>query len=506
MSMHNKAKLVDPNDQYRQFLQLPKLLKRYSFPEKARICNVYSRKAMRLALKEKIAPIEFYTIAREWSLETFFMLSAEAMEYSNGGFQEKKEIKFKKMIKAIEDYSLEPFSKLEADWADYYLPATALTHLDLQNSIWIKMYRYWMFFTDDSSPVRLKTTFKSKLGADYYEFLMLGLCLRTVYLKQGEVPQSLVDYLLQERFNCGAQKLTISREKYIELQRIYRGQDGDISSYIYCLRPSYQFPFVEYQGKTYIPLPHLLMQNVTSALLYRLTDGDNKLRTNIGKYIIEAYLKQIVDETGLYDEVYEEQTYIYSGSEAKSPDVLVRKGHSVLFLDSKSTVPGMGIRFFDKCAHKGNIDFVADNIKKLYNQITRFNLYNPFKGSVSEERADYWGIVVILEDAYIRREHYYRKAGELLKIKENSPDWEWLTTHIKVFDLYEIERYCFGSSDIIAAFEASLKGDRYGYSLAPFMSWEKKESSSNLLRFKERINNDLQLIVDDLNKRNLLHM
>ena len=497
-------KFNNPNDQYMQYSELPKLLKRYSFPEKARICNIYSRKAMNLALKEKVAPIEFYTIAREWSLETFFMLSVEAIEYSDGDFRGKNEIKLKKMIKAIEDYSLRPFDKVEKDFqADYYLSTTALTHLDLQRSMWIKAYRYWSFFTDDSSPIQLKTIFKNKFGADYYEFLMLGLCLRSMYIEQTEASQIWVDYLLRERFNDATQKLTISRNEYIELQKMYSGENGDISNYIYCLRPSYQFPFIEYQKKVYIPLPHLLMQSVTSSLLYRLTDGNNDLRTQIGKNVVELYLKRIFDEAALYDEVYGEQPYIYSGSESKSPDVMARKGKSVLFLDSKSTVPSMGIRFFDRNSYETNIAIVAENIKKLHNQIERCELYNTFGGNVSDTRENWWGIVVILEDAYIRREHYYKKAGELLSIKENSLDWEWLTTHIKVLDLYEIERHCFSSSDIVKALEDSLTRREYGYSLPLFVDDKDMFTNDKLLCFKENTLNDLGVIISDLNERRL---
>lgn len=117
---------------------------------------------------------------------------------------------------------------------------------------------------------------------------------------------------------------------------------------------------------------------------------------------------------------------------------------------------------------------------------------------MSDSRADYWGIVVILEDAFVRREHYYRKACELLEIEENSSDWEWLTTHIKVLDLYEIERHYFTSSDILEAFKAAQAKDRYSYSLIPVSDRDENLTNSDLLRFKDKMIDDMQQILCNL--------
>ena len=45
---------------------------------------------------------------------------------------------------------------------DLFMPVTALTQFHLQEVRNIKQYRYWKIFNDNSDPVHLKDTFKSK--------------------------------------------------------------------------------------------------------------------------------------------------------------------------------------------------------------------------------------------------------------------------------------------------------------------------------------------------------
>ena len=69
--------------------------------------------------------------------------------------------------------------------------------------------------------------------------------------------------------------------------------------------------------------------------MYRLTEGENQLRTDIGLYIWEPYLLNFMHDGiahGLYEEVLPEQEYTYKGSKSQSPDVLVRNGEDILFM------------------------------------------------------------------------------------------------------------------------------------------------------------------------------
>lgn len=339
------------------------------------------------------------------------------------------------------------------EFLDMFMPVTALNQFHMQESPRIRQYRFWHVFNDDTDYVNMKSVFKQKMGTNYEDFLLLGYILQLLFIAQTErniiISQKTLHYLLYDRFPEAARRLKVTREEYIELQHKFITNSDDPFKYIYSLCPSYQYAFVEDGGSIYIPLPHLLNQNMTSSLLYRITEGDNALRDMMGKHVWEKYLLRLVKNSGVYQEIFPEQEYKYSGSNAYSPDVLARQQNQVLFIDSKSTVPSLGIRLFDLDSYEKNIRIVADNIAKLYKQMHRFECYNPFCGEVSLNRDDHWGIVIVLEDTFIRRARYFEEAARNLKIQGDSPDWKWMIMHIKVISLYEVERLCLGGNSII---------------------------------------------------------
>lgn len=223
----------------------------------------------------------------------------------------------------------------------------------------------------------------------------------------------------------------------------------------------------------YFPLPHLFLQSVTSAMMYRVTDGDNDLRTKIG-FIWEQYVLKLMQDArdmGVYDEVAGEQPYMHCGSTAYSPDVLVRQGNEMLFLEVKSTVPSVDIRIMQPEAHERNIDMIAGYMVQLYKQIKRLSKYNPFADRVSGSISDHWGIVIVQEDSYIRRILYCDKAREILKLQKESNEWCWFLNHIKVAGLYEVERVSLGGKSIIDACKEVFADNPYSYA---FMGYPNK--------------------------------
>jgi len=147
------------NDQYCQYDNLPVLLKRFSFEEKMRIATIYSSRDIlfRKRLQEQSRQAE----ALPWCLETFVMLAMEAKEYSDGDFKGKNEKKFIKMYNAIWDASAvvarTPCGRF--DFFDIFMATTALNQFHMQESPFIRQYRYWKIFNDNSEPVYLKDVF-----------------------------------------------------------------------------------------------------------------------------------------------------------------------------------------------------------------------------------------------------------------------------------------------------------------------------------------------------------
>ena len=185
-------------------------------------------------------------------------------------------------------------------------------------------------------------------------------------------------------------------------------------------------------------------------------------------------------------------------------DSLAKQGKNILFIDSKSTVPSIGIRLFDDKAYEKNIEIVAENIKKLYHQIQRFEFYNPFSTEISQDKENYWGVVIVLEDSYIQRIHYYRKACELLCIKENSDEWQWIIKHIKVVSLYNIECICLCGLSIFDAFQHELSNNPFNYPFSGFPPKGRTFVDKNFLEFREKIHIETNKLVYEMRDHGIL--
>lgn len=86
-------------DQYLEYNNLPKLLKRFSFSEKMRICACFSQKYIECEYKHNLTDKQGLPLP--WTLETFLMLSIEAKEYAENDFNGKNVNKFIKMANTI---------------------------------------------------------------------------------------------------------------------------------------------------------------------------------------------------------------------------------------------------------------------------------------------------------------------------------------------------------------------------------------------------------------------
>lgn len=489
------------HDQYAQFENLPVLLKRFSFAEKMRIAYEQSRKLIDF---NPSIHLNQTSTTLPWHLETFVILSIEAYEYSNEEFNEKNINKFVSMYNAI--YEADSFLVNKScgnfEFVDIFGAAYGSVQLDIQEFFWIKWYRYWRIFTDNSEPVRLAEVFKEKLGTEYTEYLLLCGILESVYIavandNTGVIPRKIIDYL-QVRFQIPISNLIATREKYLELLYMYTKGSREPTQYLYAVRPSYQFPFIEEKGTVYLPLPHLLTKSMTSSLLYRITEGDNNLRKEIGKHIWEKYLYEIILYTHIYDCVMHEPGYSNEKSAALGPDVVARIGDDILFLDSKSTVPRAGVRLLDPKDIESNVDIVAKNIEKLYKQIQRFDCYNPFLDLAASDIDNCWGVVVILEDSHIQKRHYYDSACKKLGIEGNTPEWLWLTTHIRVATIYQIEEYCFTNSSLVEACKLAANDMRLEL---PYLSETGKEAeyiNESFINFKKYLHCKIRDVIRDM--------
>ena len=500
------TQVKDTYNQYKEYTNLPKLLKRYSLDEKMRIACIHSSKAMDFG--NKIGRDNSQHLVLPWCLETFVMIALEADEYSDGRFEGNGEKRFIDMVNTIWGATGKVFEEGRGRFSfpDLFFPINLMTQFPMQESYRIKLFRFWTIFTDNSEPICLRDRFEQKFGVGYYDFLMLAETLHTVIsllpkIRKVIILRRVIEYLILHRFPDATKSLMVSREEYVRLQQKYAAGSSDPYRYMYSLRPSYQYAFVSSGNMFYFPLPHLIVQNVTSSLMYRLTEGDNQLRTDVGLYAWEPYLLDLLREgleLGLYDEVLPEIKYKYKGSDSKSPDVIVRKGEDVLFMDSKSTVPSVGIRILKSEAYEEHIRIAGGYIAKLYRQICRFKYYNPFAATVSEDHQHYWGVIVVQEDSHISREFYFEEARTELKLEKDSDEYKWICEHIQIAGLYDVEFMSLTGQSVINACKNACQEITRKYSFAGASNEPKPFVSARFREFENMLHNDFKEILKEL--------
>lgn len=435
-----------------EYEQIPRILKRFSFDEKVKICQYYSGRLINI---DGLNISSDFTKPFPWELETFFLFSVAFKEWKNDRFSDKKKV-FSHIINTIRNYN-HPFLKEviqkgnpSTAFADNSIIALSAIQFDIQEFYQYKLYRYNYYFSFCNDKIDMPQLFQNKFGLTYSDFLVFGQFLWVLFSRYDfDFSKNLTDFIT-EQFKPVILQLSLTREEYIEeLNSI----TTDISDYLYCLRPSYSYPFIIESGNLYLPLPHLLIRSITSSLLYRLTDSNNKLSELIGKEVLESYLYHIIHASNIFDEVFPEQTYYIGKKEQRTLDVMARKGDHFIFFDSKMYTPKRDLRIFQGNTFDDEVSRLAKACKQIYQHIhDRFSTsYNPFSDHVKIDRNNIYGFVIVRDDPHIPLRHIYHKTAEFLKINDNSPEFNWLCMHIGIVAIYEIEKYCFTHSDLLNA-------------------------------------------------------
>ena len=154
--------------------RLPVILKRYSFIEKMRVLQYYSKQIM------NIHGIELTSgQPMTWELETFLLFAVKADEYNDNDFKGKNINKFIEMINCIKEHQHPTLvNKIGTiEFADFLLIALGSTQFDIQTYNIYKYYRYNYFFTYVSNKIDMKKEFYKKFNVDYNSFLELGSIL-----------------------------------------------------------------------------------------------------------------------------------------------------------------------------------------------------------------------------------------------------------------------------------------------------------------------------------------
>lgn len=425
-----------------------KVLNRYPFEEKVKMCVNESIASIKGRLSSDNRENRPGILPSEMETFLMFALSSKDGEYST--FYNKNGYhKFIDIMKTIRKQT----NKRHA--IERILIGLAKVQSGVDTDVDIMYYRYSYFFNYNNG-FDVKPIFFEKFGVDYDEFILLGYFLNTLYYLRMIIPIDVLNYL-NVKFEKCIKSLLIDREDYRTEIRKYANEPKE---YFYCVRPSYNYPFIIFKGIIYLPLPHLITQSTTLSLYYRLTEGNNDLRSKMGKEVLEKYLFEILNESTLFDEVCPEQFYERNNL---SLDVLCRKNDEFIFFESKSYQPKCRIRNFDSEAIQSDIDVLAEKVIQAYNyaqiQFYRNNKY-PFSVYIPVSNAKIWVIITILEEPFILRKKIYIRAKDVYKIKYkeelSEEDFMWMQRHIKIYDLYIVESFALHKMNII---EALIKQD-----------------------------------------------
>lgn len=470
-----------------EYSRLLLALKRFSFEEKMRIAQTFSRQTFTSAGVVDIGTLREMPLP--WELETFTLFAIKAVEWKSDNFCGKNGRKFEQMIDCIRNECPPIMETAEGDaFTTWFLTVTAAVQFEIQEYYPFKLFRFNYLFSFINDKINMPQIFRGKFGCDYYEYSLLGYVLWLGFSTKDFTQEKFTAII--QHFATPVSHLIISRRAYIEELDVIT---TDPVNYLYCLRPSYSYPFVEYDGVSYCPLPHLLRRATTSALMHRLTDGDSVLMELIGKEVYENYLFTIINESNIFDEVKSEQEYTLRKMPRRTADVMARKGNTYVFFDSKSFTPKIAIRTFSQDALDKDIERLADSCAQIYKHIRkRFPVeYCYFDSKPNSPLDNIFGLVIVQENPYIRSHAIYEKAAELLKITTESPEYVWLYTHVGLASIHSVEKYCFSGTDMCTSLHDTCNEGKMSH------AWLNGNTNPGITynRYKEFIGNVRQNII-----------
>jgi hypothetical protein len=440
-----------------KYSDISTILSKFTFESKMRVCQYHTTKFMEaygLELKRDLS------IPYPWEIEQFALFSVM--------FQEEKRIiefspkylpTFYEIISCLRNYKSKTWKTIDKQlFTQTFMRLAGQTQFEYQKDFRLKLYRYDFFFSFINEKVNMKKEFIKMFEAEYKEYRQFAFLFYEFFVqkaKQLNINYNPIIIYLRRKYHHIVQNLTKEREEYIEEQNKLIGENPD--GFHYGFKLFFQYPFISYQGNLYIPMPYLVINAVTDSLYFRMTANNDSLRTLIGKEVLEKYLLKLFNDTCIYDEIEPEMKYYKSKIEKLSPDVMIREGSLCAFIDSKSTVPSLKSREIDIESINKDLQISATNIVKMYKQIEAFidGEFYPFRQHRDFSKADMFGIVVMLEDHYIRKSLILDRAREMLGLSEDSDAYRYLCSNIRIIGLYEVEKLAYRRENIFSALISS---------------------------------------------------
>lgn len=381
------------------------VLQRYSFESKMIACQYYSLKNISyngIDLKEGLGKIPV-----PWYLESIVLLSINYGNWKNDIIDKNT---FIKVVNDLHSVNILEKSSKENIIRDFFLSAAAI-QFRMQRNLILELYRYNYYFSYCDNKLDMKKEFNKRYDCNYSDFSLFSYGVWMLLLlkknNQNEKYNKKVNEVIQKlslMYHIPFKNLSID---FYDYKQILKSMNLKLDDFYSVTRPSYAFPFILKDNVIYLPVPHLLIIASTEFLMTRLTENNNKLRSNIGNIIYEKYLYDILDDANYFDEIYKEQSYTYRKNKMKTIDIMCRVGENVLFFDRKATIPGHKISIADEKDIAKNIDVMGQACAQMYKHLKlKYTVeYNPFNDNFVASDENRWGIVVVELDSFIIRQY-----------------------------------------------------------------------------------------------------
>lgn len=449
------------------------------------------KQAQRMSVQYAVGGLGDLSVARNyvlpWQIEMFTMQAILSKSNHPQRTIDQNEKFLREILSDLHSYLDPSIDWRNPDSLNKFLIFTGNMQFQIQQNPLILRYRCRYLFNFINDAINMPSIFIDKFGICYELVYKIGLCLEFIFHKKvtETLPvQNILNHLLNTNRDV-INFLTITVEEVKERQsKLYT----TLSQQVLGFKIFNQFPFILDDETIYLPLPHLLLPATTTSLVFRLTEGDATLRGKYGKHVLESYVFHISTLNSSWDEIKQEKRFERSGGGMNTLDVMMRSGNKCLLVDSKSTVPNVGVRVLvEKDIERMKKKYI-EQVIQVYKHITRYfqNIYNPFDGEPSFLKENVFGAVIINEDGYLSREEIYEATAEKLGFTKLSPDYNYLCAHVKIFNLYQFESMNIQQLDIIRILERQRNNRQDWFNFSFIEDEDSHENSYEFLKQWEK--------------------
>ena len=364
-----------------------------------------------------------------------------------------------------------------------------LWQMEDHTDLFLRLYRYSFIFNYQFNEINIKEDFFNKFGCEYNSYLYFCLLFITtcISLRESEISQKQYFANLAIKifkvFKRVTVSLSLTKEQY-KNKSIQVCKNQNLLSI--ALKTSKSFPLIEDNETIACYIPHTVIPACTSSLLFRLTDGNDKLHGKIAKNVLEDYCYRLFKTQKYYKIISKE---IKFSNDKLSSDLLVAENKNLYCLEIKSFTPNTQTRLMDQKNINKQIVELAEGMYQLYKFIyknfpSKVNLIKNF--SLNNR----YGVLIPREDASFDRKNLYGKLFVIIENEENrilsENEKNNIIEHIKISGLDEIEDMIYTNTPLSRVVDFYNQNDQQMFYTAS-RSFNKTKENKEINEFIENI-------------------